>query len=58
MSTRKNMGTKIDMGDINKRHVCFVKQNRLENLFPKINHMMSTRFGFLLSVILKNEELI
>ena len=52
------MGADIDMGDINKRHVCFVKQDRLENLFPKISHMLPMRFHFLLSVILKNEELI
>ena len=58
LSARNNMGTDIDMGDINKRHLCFVKQDRLKNLFPKISHILSMRFRFLLSVILKNEELI
>ena len=46
------------MGDINKRHLCFVKQDRLENLFTKINHILPMRLRFLLSVILTNEELI
>ena len=46
------------MGDINKRHVCFVKQDWLENLFPKISHMLPMCFHFLLLVILKHEELI
>ena len=58
MSTRNNMGADIDMGDINKRHVCFVKQDWLENLFPKISHMLPMCFHFLLLVILKHEELI
>ena len=57
VSTRNNMGININMGD-NKKHVCFVKQGQLENLFPTINHMLSMCFHFLLSVILKNEELI
>ena len=32
-----------DMDD-NKRHVCSVKQVRLENLFPTINNMLSSVF--------------
>ena len=50
VSSRNNISIDIDMGN-NQKHIFFVKQDRLENIFPTINHILPIPFRLLLSII-------